>query len=100
MKSLKITINGEEKEVLFNDVYTRGVDKEYLKILLDWTEQWVDENGKTKFNLKPTSMQDANDYLVKAMTNLTDAEINNMSAKDFDKVMKCIDEIKNVGLDK
>lgn len=100
MKSLKITINGEEKEVIFNDVYTRWVDKEYMKLLLDWTEQWVDENWKPRFNINASKMSDANDYLVKSMTNLTEAEINNMSAKDFDKVFKQIEEIKNLGLDK
>jgi hypothetical protein len=45
-------------------------------------------------------MSDANDYLVKSMTNLTEAEINNMSAKDFDKVFKQIEDIKNLGLEK
>lgn len=100
MKSLKIMINWEEKEVLFNDVYTRGVDKEYMKILLDWTEQTLDDNGKPKVNLNAAKWQDANDYLVKNMTNLTEAEINNMSAKDFDKVLKQIEEVKNMGLEK
>lgn len=100
MKSLKITINGEEKEVIFNDVYTRWVDKEYMKILLDWTDQWIDENGKPRFSINASKMSDANDYLVKSMTNLTEAEINNMSAKDFDKVFKQIEDIKNLGLEK
>lgn len=100
MKLLKVIINWEEKEVVFNEVYTRGVDKEYMKLLLDWTDQSVDENWKTKFNINPTKMSDANDYLVKSMTNLTEIEINNMSAKDFDKVFKQIEEIKNLGLDK
>lgn len=100
MKTLKITINWEEKEVLFNEVYTRGVDKEYMKLLLDWTEQSLDENWKPKFNISASKMSDANDYLVKSMTNLTEAEINNMSAKDFDKVFKQIEDIKNLGLEK
>lgn len=100
MKSLKITINGEEKEVIFNDVYTRGVDKEYVKLLLDWADQSIDENGKPKLNVNASRVSDANDYLVKSMTNLTEAEINNMSAKDFDKVFKIIEETKNLGLEK
>ena len=100
MKTLTIKINWQEKEVVFNEVYTRWVDKEYMKLLLDWTEQGFDESGKTKFNIKPAQMQDANDYLVKNMTNLTETEINSMSAKDFDKVFKQIEEIKNLGLDK
>ena len=100
MKSLKVIINWEEKEVVFNEVYTRGVDKEYMKLLLDWTEQSIDENGKPKFNISAAKMSDANDYLVKSMTNLTDAEINSMSVKDFDKVFKQIEEIKNLGLER
>lgn len=100
MKTLTIKINNEEKEVIFNEIYTRWVDKEYMKLLLEWTEQGFDENGKTKFNIKPAQMQEANDYLVKSMTNLTESEINNMSTKDFDKVFKQIEEIKNLGLDK
>ena len=100
MKSLKVIINWEEKEVVFNDIYTRGVDKEYMKLLLDWADQSVDENGKPKLNVNASKMSDANDYLVKSMTNLTEAEINNMSAKDFDKVFKQIEDIKNLGLEK
>lgn len=100
MKSLKIIINWEEKEVVFNEVYTRGIDKEYMRLLLDWADQSVDENWKPKLNVNATKVSDANDYLVKSMTNLTETEINNMSAKDFDKVFKQIEEIKNLGLDK
>jgi hypothetical protein len=39
-------------------------------------------------------VQDANDYLVKAMTNLNEEQISKLSIDDYNKILAEIDKIK------
>ena len=40
------------------------------------------------------NIQDANDYLVKAMTNLNEEQIANLSIDDYNKILAEIEKIK------
>jgi DNA repair protein RadC len=40
------------------------------------------------------NIQDANDYLVKAMTNLNEEQIAQLSLEDYNKILAKIEEIK------
>jgi hypothetical protein len=40
------------------------------------------------------NIQDANDYLVKAMTNLSDEQIAQLSIDDYNKILAEIEKIK------
>jgi hypothetical protein len=46
------------------------------------------------------NIQDANDYIVKAMTNLTDEEVANLSLDDYSTILEKVSEIKNGGKSK
>jgi hypothetical protein len=41
------------------------------------------------------NIQNANDYVVEAMTNLTKEEVQNISLDDYSKILERITEIKN-----
>jgi hypothetical protein len=40
------------------------------------------------------NIQDANDYIVKAMTNLTDEQIAQLSIDDYNKILAEVEKIK------
>lgn len=93
---MKVKINWADVEVEFKSVYTRWIDKEFQKILFNWVKantslvmnanQWVDMNLE--------NIQDANDYLVKAMTNLNEEQIEQLSIDDYNKILAEIEKIK------
>lgn len=91
---MKIKINWEEIEVTMTSTYTRWIDKEFQKILFRWvkantntaTTQWID--------LDMENVQDANDYLVKAMTNLNEEQIEQLSIEDYNKILAEIEKSK------
>lgn len=91
---MKIKINWADVEVEFKSVYTRWIDKEFQKILFKGAKantstastQWVEMNVE--------NIQDANDYLVKAMTNLTEEQIEQLSIDDYNKILAEIEKIK------
>lgn len=82
-----------DKEITIKSVYTRGIDREYNEILLKDTAPTFDADGKTTFNLNPANVQKANDYLVCAMTWLSQADIDEMWVDDYNKLLE---EINNV----
>lgn len=92
-KELKVMINGTEKTVEFKEIYTRKIDREFSNLLFG--EGSV--TGKD-VSLAPANVQKANDYLIEAMTNLTPDEIDHLSVKDFDAIMKIVVSIKEVPL--
>lgn len=91
---MKLKINWADVEVEFKSAYTRWIDKEFQKILFKNVKantstastQWVEMNVE--------NIQDANDYLVKAMTNLSDEQIANLSIDDYNKILEEIEKIK------
>ena len=92
-KEIKVMLNGAEKVVEFKETYTRKIDREFSNLLFG--EGSV--TGKD-VSLTPANIQKANDYLIEAMTNLTPEEIDELSVKDFDEILKVVVEIKGVPL--
>ncbi len=89
---MEITINGTAKNVEFKTVYTRLVDREFNNILFGNSKASTKSND-VEIELK--NMQLANDYIVTAMTNLTQEDIDQMSSADYEAVLKKVVEIKN-----
>ena len=90
---MKVKINWADVEITFAPTYTRWIDKEFNKILFkdvkantNTATQWIELNLE--------NVQDANDYLVKAMTNLTDEQIEQLSIDDYNKIIAEIEKIK------
>ena len=92
-KEIKVMLNGAEKVVEFKEIYTRKIDREFSNLLFG--EGSVTGKDVT---LAPANVQKANDYLIEAMTNLTPDEIDQLSVKDFDAIMKIVVSIKEVPL--
>ena len=92
-KEIKVMLNEAEKVVEFKETYTRKIDREFSNLLFG--EGSV--TGKD-VSLAPANIQKANDYLIEAMTNLTPEEIDELSVKDFDEILKVVVEIKGVPL--
>lgn len=88
---MQITIKGTAKEITFNE-YTRAIDKWFKNILYkDFNIGVWDEAQSSKFN--PMTLEEANDFLVKSLTNLTDEEIGNLSNADYNAIL---DECKKL----
>lgn len=90
---MKVKINWADVEIEFTSTYTRWIDKEFQKILFkdvkantNSATQWIEMNVE--------NIQDANDYLVKAMTNLNEEQIANLSIDDYNKILAEIEKIK------
>ena len=89
---MEITVNGTAKNVEFKTVYTRLVDREFNNILFGNSKASTKSND-VEIELK--NMQLANDYLVTAMTNLTQEDIDQLSSTDYEAILKKVGEIKN-----
>lgn len=89
---MEITVNGTAKNVEFKTVYTRLVDREFNNILFGNSKASTKSND-VEIELK--NMQLANDYIVTAMTNLTQEDIDQMSSADYEAILKKVVEIKN-----
>ena len=90
---MKVKIENTEIEITFASTYTRWIDKEFQKILFkdvkansNSVSEWVD--------LNLANVQDANDYLVKAMTNLNEEQISKLLIDDYNKILAEIEKIK------
>lgn len=92
MEKKTVIINGTEKEVIINNVYTRKIDKEYNSILFKGTNFGAD---KSQFQINQDNVQNANDYLVKAMSNLTEEEIGELANSDYQDILQMIMEVKD-----
>lgn len=89
---MEIIINGTAKKVEFKQIYTRLVDREFNSILFGNTKAFTKSND-VEIELKNTQL--ANDYLVTAMTNLTQEDVDQMSSKDYEEILQKVAEIKN-----
>ena len=81
-------------EITYNKVYTRKIDREYNEILFKGCETSWDTSWKTNININPINIQKANDYLVTAMTNLKDNQVDELDINEYDKILKTIRELK------
>lgn len=90
---MKLTIKWQEKEITFNE-YTRAIDKWFKNILYkDFSIGVWDEASTSKFS--PMVLEEANDFLVKSLTNLTDDEINSLSNKDYIDLLEECKKLQN-----
>ena len=88
---MKITINGTEKEISFKE-YTRWIDKWFKNILYKDFNVGLTDDAKW-MTFSPMVLEEANDYLIKALTDLTDNEIMSLSNETYQEVLK---ECKNI----
>ncbi len=82
------TLSGKEIEVKFNAFRTRKVDREYQMALSE--NVVIGTDGQAKF--PASNVQKANDVLVMGMTNLTQAELDDISAEDYNSILAKINE--------
>jgi hypothetical protein len=75
--------------------YTHKIDKEFNNILLDGAEIGTDSNWKPITKIIPKQMNEANEYLVKAMTGKSQDEIDNMWVEEFNKLLSDIQKLKD-----
>jgi len=52
-------------------------------------------SNKEDFQIDQGNFQDANDYLVKEMTNLNERQIEELSVKDYNTILGIVQGIKN-----
>lgn len=88
-----------EKEIIVKEAYTRGIDKEFNKVLFEWTKSML-VDWKQSLDIPPMNIQNANDFLIKAMTNLTEQEIEDLPVADYEELLEQINWIKNGGKSK
>lgn len=74
--------------------YTRGIDKEFNKVLFENTKSML-VDWKQNLDIPPMNIQNANDYLVSAMTWLTAEEIENLPVEDYEEILEEINKVKN-----
>lgn len=90
---MKITINNQEKEIVFHE-YTRSIDKWFKKILYkDFSIGIWEEATSTRFN--PLTLEEANDYLIYSLTNLSEEEIQNLSNQDYQTILDECKKLQN-----
>lgn len=90
-RELEILINWADFKVIFRNVYTRKIDKEYNSIVF---KDLKISSNKDDFKIDQQAFQDANDYLVKEMTNLNERQIEELSVDDYNTILWIIQEIK------
>ena len=82
---MKITLNGSEKEITFKE-YTRWIDKWFKNILYkDFNVGLSDDTKWMTFS--PMVLEEANDYLIKSLTELTDDEIMWLSNETYQEIL-------------
>lgn len=90
---MKIKINWADFEVEFTSAYTRWIDKEFNKIL--FKDVKANTNSVWQgIDISLENIQDANDYLVKSMTNLNDEQISQLMIEDYNKIIAEIEKRK------
>lgn len=80
--------------------YTRKIDREYNRILFEWSDFGTDSTGNVKTSINPAQMQLANDYLVKEMFGKTDNEIDEMEVAEYNKLLADVNELKSNNTEK
>ena len=91
---MKVLINGTEKEVIFSEVYTRKIDREFNNIMFEWMLYSASQLSAWWVQVDLTRMQKANDFLIVSMTNLSQDELDEMDSADYNKVLAEVEKIK------
>lgn len=72
--------------------FTRKIEKEYNRILFVNANVITDEKWKANFRVNPNDIQDAKDYLVWSLFWLTETEVENLKANEFEALIKQADK--------
>ena len=72
--------------------YTRKIDREYQRIMFENSDMGTDANGNAKTSIDMNQLQLAKDYLIIALCEITQDELDNMSKAEFEVISKKIDE--------
>ena len=91
---MKVTIKGEEKEVIFSQIYTRKIDREYNQIMLAWMKATPQQLQTWWIEISLDRVQNANDYLITAMTNLSQDELDELTVADYNAIMEKVEALK------
>ena len=70
---------------------TRKISREYNDILLDGAEVWQDGD----FKVKASNAEKANDYLVRAVFEIEQKDVDKMSDTEFNKKLEEANKLKN-----
>ena len=70
---------------------TRKLKREYTSILFDWAEIWADSN----FKVSAENSEKANDFIMMAMTEKTQDEIDEMDCLEYWKILTKLNEMMN-----
>lgn len=89
---MKVTINWAEKEITFKE-YTRWIDKWFKNILYKDFSVGLDDTKWVTFS--PMIVEEANDYLIKALTDLSEKEIMELSNESYQEILEECKKIQN-----
>ncbi len=92
---MKIKLPITKKEIEIKDFISRKIDREYLIILAGKWETTRDEKWIPNMKMNAEAIQKAFDYLVIAMTGLSQSEIDDLPKKDFEFLQAEIDKINS-----
>lgn len=81
------TKSGKTYEI--KDFKTRKIDREYQEIVSEGMRMTA---GGEISNINPNNVQKANDYLIAQMVGLSQAEIDDMNADDYNEIIKKINK--------
>lgn len=91
---MKVTINWTEKEIEFKSTYTHKMDVEFNNIMFNWMKANMQQLQAWSIDVEPARIQLANDFMITAMTNLTQDELDELSVADYNKVLAEVENIK------
>lgn len=83
---MKITLKIKKKQIEIKDYITRSIDREYQKFIFS-TDTKLDKDWKPDLSFKMERVQDAQDFLVEQMTNLSKTEIDDLPKQDYDQIL-------------
>jgi len=75
--------------------YTRGIDREYQRLLLDKSTTSAWNGGDFEIKIDPFQVQVANDYLVSALFGKTQLEIDDLTQKEYAELLSLAEKEKN-----
>ena len=75
--------------------YTRGIDREYQRLLLDKSTTSSGNGGDFEIKIDPFQVQVANDYLVSQLFGKTQLEIDDLTQKEYSELLSLAEKEKN-----
>ena len=74
--------------------YTRKIDREYQKLLLKGAVSSTKEDGTPDIKIDLANIQDANDYLVRELFWLKQAELDALTVQEFNEKLEEANKIR------